>query len=167
MQYPSIRALTPELILVADGAGNIYLVRHTVDLDTDVKKGEIVLTTQYHGYGIEGIDPVPCVLLDAKIVKGEIPDFLFAVDSVATKVEEASSSSSSTLSTQFCTPSTNHQATQTFFNITLASLPLPHTEKSDDPRPDATVLHVLRGPDIPCYFAIDPAGEGYVVGSEQ
>ncbi|RUP09030.1 hypothetical protein BC936DRAFT_140096 [Jimgerdemannia flammicorona] len=49
MQYPSIRALTPELILVADGAGNIYLVRHTVVLDTGVKKGEIVLTTQYHG----------------------------------------------------------------------------------------------------------------------
>ncbi|RUS24620.1 hypothetical protein BC938DRAFT_473318, partial [Jimgerdemannia flammicorona] len=112
MQYPSIRALTPELVLVADGAGNIYLVRHTVDPDTGVKKGEIVLTTQYHGYGIEGIDPVPCVLLDAKIVKGEIPELLFAVYSVATKVEEASSSSSSTLSTQFRTPSTNHQATQ-------------------------------------------------------
>ncbi|RUS18746.1 hypothetical protein BC937DRAFT_88397 [Endogone sp. FLAS-F59071] len=179
-QYPTIRALSPFLLLVSDGTGHLHVVYHPPNPTTDPRRGRIILTMSYNGDGTEGVKPVPCVLLDAKLVDGEDSgsgsgtELLFAVYSIATqtglsKEEEAVALSSSSSSQSRSTIA--EQAKRTLFNIVLLSLPLPFNTdaiptSANLPNLNPTVLHTLRGPDIPCYFSLDPTGASYVIGSE-
>lgn len=176
-QYPTIRALSPSLFLVSDGTGYLHVVYHPLVPAADPRRGQIILTISYNGDGTEGVKPVPCVLLDAKLVDGEDSgsgtELLFALYSIATQTGLSKEEETFTLS-----PSSSQlrstiaeQAKRTLFNIVLLSLPIslntdgiPTSVNLTDLNP--TVLHTLRGPDIPFYFSLDRTGASYVIGSE-
>ncbi|KAI9312742.1 hypothetical protein BX666DRAFT_818989 [Dichotomocladium elegans] len=56
--FPSVRALDPQFVVAANGAGDFEIV--------DTLAGAIVGAARYEGDGTEGVSPVPCVLMAAR-----------------------------------------------------------------------------------------------------
>ncbi|CAO3625046.1 unnamed protein product [Cunninghamella blakesleeana] len=69
-EYPSIKALSHDLLVVSNGVGDIELI------GIEQKDGSLLGATlshvKYKGDGSEGIQPVPCVLLAARKIKSKV-----------------------------------------------------------------------------------------------
>ncbi|KAI8142198.1 hypothetical protein BJV82DRAFT_645005 [Fennellomyces sp. T-0311] len=77
-QAPSLITLNDELLLSSNGAGNIELVH--------IDSGAVIGSTRYEGDGTEGISPVPCVLLAARLVGDKVVMVVYSrVGSKATR----------------------------------------------------------------------------------
>jgi hypothetical protein len=90
-----------------------------------------------------GLNNIPCVLLDGRIVGDEHPHILFLVYNTVLD----SISSESTKETR-----------KVLFDVSLLQL-------SMSPQYEMKIIHVIRGPDIPFYSSIAFNGAGYVIGS--
>jgi hypothetical protein len=96
----------------------------------------------YMGDGLEGVSPVPCVLLSARQIKSKI---IFVVYSrTASKTTEFNIS---TLEMNIPTKETKHENDGTFSLF-------------------ITILSIQRGPEVPVYCAISPSGGRIIFGSE-
>ncbi|CAG8528924.1 6258_t:CDS:2 [Ambispora leptoticha] len=154
--YPSLRALSATLLLASNGLGNIYLLKISRNVESQVVTAEIIKNINFYGYSEVGDDAAikktvitPCVLLDGKIIdEGESAQIYFIVYNVL--VSKYSSSSSLSTSSQ--------KTSKKLFDVTLLQMSL------DASSSGAEVKHVLRGPDIPLYCALDMKGEGYIIG---
>ncbi|KAI9307928.1 hypothetical protein BJ944DRAFT_157149 [Cunninghamella echinulata] len=69
-EYPSIKSLSHDLIVVSNGIGDIELI------GIEEKEGKLLGVSlsqvKYEGDGTEGIQPVPCVLLAARKIKSKV-----------------------------------------------------------------------------------------------
>lgn len=79
-QVPSVLALSAQLLLACNGDGVIELI------ELDGGKGRVVATADYEGAQDEGISPVPCVLLAARLVDSRIT-FVVYSRAAATKTK--------------------------------------------------------------------------------
>ncbi|KAI8366627.1 uncharacterized protein BYT42DRAFT_549719 [Radiomyces spectabilis] len=140
-QYPSVIALNSGLVLACNGIGDIELIGLEAKSDNTVA-GAVVASASYEGDTTEGMTPVPCVLLSAKIIKEKI---VMIVHSRAS-------------------------GTKTVFNIATLEMDLPNA--SSVRRADGvyesklTTLHIQQGPEVPVYHAITNDGDHCILGSE-
>ncbi|RIA90876.1 hypothetical protein C1645_805491 [Glomus cerebriforme] len=135
--YPSLRALSPNLLLVTNGFGTIFLVQIKND-NASSYSGEILYQMEFKGKQESDINNnIPCVLLDGRIVR-ESEDDLHVLFLVYNTV-------------------LNQETRGTLFDISLLRL-------SMSPQYGMEIIHVLRGPDIPFYCNIEFNGAGYVIG---
>ncbi|CAG8565862.1 5498_t:CDS:2 [Paraglomus brasilianum] len=153
-EYPSLRALSPTLVLVSDGSGGIYLVKLIENSDFPGYRGEIICATAFYGHVLDDngyefvsdLKPTPCVLLDAKIIgEGENAYILYMVYNTAFRSNPTSED-------------IQRGAIQTLFDVSLVELAVKPPYRSQ-------IVNALRGPDIPLYCSIDSHGDGYVIGS--
>ncbi|ORY89897.1 hypothetical protein BCR43DRAFT_567128 [Syncephalastrum racemosum] len=79
-QVPSVLALSEKLLLACNGDGVIELI------ELKDGKGTVVATADYEGAQDEGISPVPCVLLSARLVGNSIT-FVVYSRAAATKTK--------------------------------------------------------------------------------
>lgn len=132
-QYPSLIALNSELLLASNGVGDIELIRISVAEST----GKVIATTRYEGDGTEGVSPVPCVLLAARLIQDSSTSAIIAT--VYSRVASVS----------------------TQFNIATLEMSV-----TDEPTVELKLLHMLRGPEVPVYCAITQDGMRCIMGSE-
>ncbi|KAF9973745.1 hypothetical protein BGZ73_002986 [Actinomortierella ambigua] len=215
LELPSVKPMSPDHVLVSDGAGRFYLVRiHTHGIGGSEHRGVIelvswfcppppqssdteILTDQERestarkptlaalaGYSLDDDWPTPCGLLDAKVY--EIREASDKVSLVIKLVVHH------TLQKQFYStqPSPYHGTdAKTVFVVSLLTIPWEnhgvsgapgeapiakdddsHDQSSTSQPPAATcvlsnIVHALRGTEIPFYCALDPSGDGYILGS--
>ncbi|KAF9104062.1 hypothetical protein BGX27_010259 [Mortierella sp. AM989] len=177
LEFPSVKPVSPDLILVSDGASTFYLIRLKF---TGIEyEASIEATTKFRSEDdVAGADEsIPCQLLDAKA---------FSVPT---------SNSESTVEIKFIVcyaaketfyssePSPHHKSDKkTVFIVSLCSIQLTSssslsisTSMDDtdaamkmDVEPTilpAQIIHSIRGTEVPFYCALDPSNEGYVIGS--
>ncbi|KAG0228942.1 hypothetical protein BGW41_003218 [Actinomortierella wolfii] len=223
LELPSVKPLSPDHVLVSDGAGRFYLVRISMR-GSGEHKGVIELVSWFcpsppssdNGgetekensntarkptvaalmgdldADLENDWPTPCGLLDAKV---------YEVNKASDKVSlEIKVVVHHTLRKQYYSaqPSPYHSTDpKTVFVVSLLSIPWDNhpvsgapgeapisldgdqgvqAMETDDSQsstslPPAatcvlpTIVHALRGTEIPFYCALDPSGDGYVLGS--
>ncbi|KAG9307813.1 hypothetical protein G9A89_023378 [Geosiphon pyriformis] len=152
VNYPSLRALSPTLLLATDGAGKIYLIRVFKDPQSQKFTGEIIQQANFYQNpelndvtvtSTNCLSTSPCDLLDAKIIgDGQQARVHFIVYSTVhaksgKKLQEAGG---------------------IFFDIFLLQISLNISS-------GIQLIHHLRGPDIPLYCSLDVNGKDYVIGS--
>ncbi|KAL1920403.1 uncharacterized protein VTP21DRAFT_780 [Calcarisporiella thermophila] len=152
-EYPCIKALDRETILVSDGCGTIHLVRIASDEPaTDSLLGSCIYTSSM---------PRPCMLLDAKRANDRIlclVCYIVATEDL-TKEEEAEEHEQELNKTKAYASLDVHRP---HFNVALVEIPT----MADGSLMELRELHLLRGIDIPLYAAIAPSGSGYMIGAE-
>ncbi|GBB90740.1 hypothetical protein RclHR1_01780007 [Rhizophagus clarus] len=149
--FPSLRALSPKLLLVTNGSGIIFLVQINSNDNTSSYSGEILYQSEFQGHSQlkqeSGLNNMPCVLLDGRIIGNERddkhPHILFLVyntvlDTISSEPTE--------------------ETRKVLFDVSLLQI-------SMSPQYEIKIIHVIRGPDIPFYCSIEFNGEGYVIGS--
>lgn len=139
-EYPSLIALGPELILAANGVGDIELVGIEQQGERQLV-GTILTHAQYEGEGSEGISPVPCVLLAARRIKTKVVMVVYS--QVASK--------------------------KTLFNITTMEMDIPTSatdNKSASASASLTIRHIQQGLEVPVYCTITADGNQCIYGSE-
>ncbi|CAB4399401.1 hypothetical protein RhiirA1_527939 [Rhizophagus irregularis] len=145
--YPSLRALSPNLLLVTNGSGIIFLVQINNNDNVSTYSGEILYQIEFQGHSElkqgSGLNDIPCVLLDGKIIVDEHPHILFLVYN--TVLDPISSESTK-------------ETRKVLFDVSLLQL-------SMSPQYEMKIIHVIRGPEIPFYCNIEFNGTGYVIGS--
>ncbi|CAG8608255.1 6839_t:CDS:2 [Ambispora gerdemannii] len=154
--YPSLRTLSATLLLASNGLGNIYLLKVSRNIENQVVTAEIIESINFYGHSEANDDTaindaiiVPCVLLDGKIID-ESAQIHFIVYNVVVSKHESSSLSISS----------SRETSKKLFDVSLLQMSL------DASSSGAEVKHVLRGPDIPLYCALDMKGEGYIIGCD-
>ncbi|KAI8887002.1 hypothetical protein K501DRAFT_243367 [Backusella circina FSU 941] len=139
-QIPSVIAISSKLVLVSNGVGDIELIG--LEQVDDRLEGVVLGHGCYMGDGLEGVSPVPCVLLSARQVKNKI---IFVVHSrTASKTTEFNIS---TLEMNIPTAETKHEEDGSFSLF-------------------ITILSIQRGPEVPVYCSISPSGQLVIFGSE-
>ncbi|CAG8509614.1 8455_t:CDS:2 [Diversispora eburnea] len=150
-EYPSLKALSPTLLLATNGYGTIFLVQIEKN-EFNSYYGKIIYRTEFNVHVDDESKEirVPCVILDAKII-GERDNahvlFLVYNTSQYSKIPIATQNSSK-----------NDLKNKTLFDVSLIRIPL-------KPPYDIQVIHVIRGTEIPKYCSIEQSGDGYVIGS--
>ncbi|KAF9354715.1 hypothetical protein BGX26_007455 [Mortierella sp. AD094] len=172
LEFPSVKPVSPELILVSDGASTFYLIRLSF---TGVEcEANIEATTEFRPEGSSSVDEsTPCQLLDAKAFPITTNDNELAMEikfivCYATKEDFYSSE-----------PSPHHKSDKkTVFIVSLCSMicasqssrstVLDDTNAAMDVEPKSVplrIVHSTRGTEVPFYCALDPSNEGYIIGS--
>lgn len=137
-EYPSLITLGPELVLAANGVGDIELLG-VEQIDRGRMAGTVLSHVQFEGEGKEGISPVPCVLLAARRINTKI---VMVVSSRAA-------------------------SKKTVFNITTMEMDVPRsTTATMDPPSKLTIRHIQQGPEVPVYCGITADGDRCIYGSE-
>ncbi|KAF8977002.1 hypothetical protein BGZ46_007730 [Entomortierella lignicola] len=173
LEFPSVKPVSPDLILVSDGASTFYLIRL---LFSGVEyKANIEAITRFQPKDSSNVDEcTPCQLLEAKAFsiptngKDELSDEIKFVVCYATT--EAFYSSQ---------PSPHRKSDKkTVFIVSLCSMiwtgPSSKSAYFSDSNANmdvepklvpARIIHSIRGTEVPFYCALDSSNEGYVVGS--
>ncbi|ORZ20761.1 hypothetical protein BCR42DRAFT_213007 [Absidia repens] len=137
-EYPSLIALGPELILAANGVGDIELIGIEQQGHRRLV-GTVLAHAHYEGEGNEGISPVPCVLLAARRIKTKVVMVVYS--QVASK--------------------------KTLFNITTLEMDIPTTSTTGSTASlSLTTRHIQQGLEVPVYCTITADGERCIYGSE-
>jgi hypothetical protein len=141
-QLPSAIALSRDLVLTANGVGDIELIG--LEQTQSGVLGTSLASVCYLGTGEEGVSPVPCVLLAARQVKSKIIMVVYSRAAVKDK------------STQF--------------NIATLEMNVPtqETERLEDGSFVLLLntLHIQTGFEVPVYCAITSSGQRIILGSE-
>ncbi|KAF8927278.1 hypothetical protein BGZ52_004650 [Haplosporangium bisporale] len=170
LEFPLVKPLSADYLLVSDGATSFYLVRLTL---TGIEfEACIVATTDFkpdtslHSLQAPQEESfVPCGLLDAKaftVKDSENEDHLEIKFLVHYTLKETFYSSE---------PSPHRKSDKkTLFIVSLCSILWKNTQESSSMDMDEALLpldivHSIRGTELPFYCALDPSNEGYVLGS--
>ncbi|KAG2234721.1 hypothetical protein BDF21DRAFT_498613 [Thamnidium elegans] len=139
-QIPTAIAISPELLVVSNGVGDIELIG--IEEKYGVMLGTSLSSVCYLGTGTEGISPVPCMLLTARKIKEKI--VLVACSRATSKKTE--------------------------FNVATLQMNVPttETERLEDGSFVLMLhtLHIQKGAEVPVYCSITPSGERCIFGSE-
>ncbi|KAF9926856.1 hypothetical protein FBU30_003646 [Linnemannia zychae] len=172
-QFPTVKPISPDYILVSDGTFNLYLVRIKMS-GAECEAIIEALTTFQPDPSLEGKTLAPCGLLEAKMYPAskDEQDLGMEIKFIVHypyKEEFYSAEPSPYRKTDV----------KTVFVVSLCSF---HWKGAStvqgesqgrvmeiDPQEPKllfnTVIHSIRGTDIPFYCSLDPSGEGYVIGS--
>ncbi|KAF9434077.1 hypothetical protein BGZ76_008626 [Entomortierella beljakovae] len=175
LEFPIVQPVSPDLILVSDGASTFYLVRLLFNgLEYEAA---IVATTRFQpDNSLASEDLTPCQLLEAKafpIMTGnneQATEIKFIVcyasneDFYSSEPSPHRKSDKKTifiisLCSMVWTGSSSKSATS---NTTTTDMDM--DVESSQPLENKTI-HSIRGTDVPSYCALDPSNEGYVIGS--
>ncbi|KAI8340233.1 hypothetical protein BC941DRAFT_460276 [Chlamydoabsidia padenii] len=135
-EYPSLITLGPELVLAANGVGDIELIG-VEQLNHGRMAGTVLAHVLFEGEGTEGISPVPCVLLAARRINTKI---VMVVSSRAASKKPV-------------------------FNITTMEMDIP-VSASKTTSQALTIRHIQQGPEVPVYCTITADGDRCIYGSE-
>ncbi|KAG0042051.1 hypothetical protein BGZ83_000964 [Gryganskiella cystojenkinii] len=166
-ELPSIKPISPDYILLSDGAANFYLIRLNftgTELKATIEATTAVLpeaSLEYEG------EHFACGLLEAKAYPITLEENEHALQ---VKFVVHFTHKETYYSTE---PSPHHKSDKkTVFIVSLCSVILKqtapvdeYTMEIDSQELSTTVIHSIRGTEIPFYCALDPSGEGYVIGS--
>ncbi|KAF9350604.1 hypothetical protein BGX34_001080 [Mortierella sp. NVP85] len=175
LEFPSVKPISPDFLLVSDGASTFYLIRL-------VFKGleysaNVEAVTRLQPFGSSSSNEfIPCGLLEAKAFNITTNNNDQAME---VKFVVYHTSQDEFYSTE---PSPHHKSDRkTVFIVSLysivwncppsgsASASTMDMDVEQTPREPvlvpARIVHSIRGTDIPFYCALDPSNEGYVIGS--
>ncbi|KAG0264098.1 hypothetical protein BG011_007493 [Mortierella polycephala] len=184
LEFPSVKPISPDYILVSDGASAFYLIR--LILTGMEPEAVIEATTRFRPEeALQDDESVPCGLMEAKAfpISNSESGHGFEVKFVVHHTHKGAFYSSE--------PSPHHKSDRkTVFIVSLCSIiwdrsPIGSTGSANadtdmEIETDGTfnnanqrqpttlpisVIHSIRGTEIPCYCAFDPSSEGYVIGS--
>ncbi|KAG0026560.1 hypothetical protein BGZ82_009407 [Podila clonocystis] len=172
LEFPSVKPLSADYLIVSDGASSFYLVHLT--FTGQEYEASIVATadfkpdTSLHAQEdtLQENSFVPCGLLDAKAFTINGPEneqFLEIKFLVHYTLKETFFSSE---------PSPHRKSDKkTLFIVSLCSILWKNPEGSSGMDMDEAetlplrIVHSIRGTELPFYCALDPSNEGYVLGS--
>ncbi|KAF9580673.1 hypothetical protein BGW38_002585 [Lunasporangiospora selenospora] len=210
LELPSVKPISPDYVLVSDGASTLYVIRvsvsgteHEATIEAvtrfrprmapqtmNEKKGEDVQEEEDDEMEEDETLVHPCGLLEAKaytVLNPESGEQAMEIKFVVHYTNRQTFYSTA--------PSPHHNTDKrTVFIVSLCSLILDHSlldsaRRTADPSHSAsggdsgmeldgppeplhhpvfkpcTVIHSIRGTEIPTYCALDPSNEGYVIGS--
>ncbi|KAF9998998.1 hypothetical protein BGZ65_005567, partial [Modicella reniformis] len=177
LEFPTVKPISPDFILVSDGASTFYLIRLVfTGLECDAS---IEAVARFQPYGSSEVDEtIPCGLLEAKAFNITSNDNSQAME---VKYVVYHTTKEDFYSTE---PSPHHKSDRkTVFIVSLCSIVWAHPSAGSvasaastmDVDNDQTarglvslpvrIIHSIRGTEVPFYCALDPSNEGYVVGS--
>ncbi|KAF9909204.1 hypothetical protein EC991_008965 [Linnemannia zychae] len=174
LEFPTVKPLSPDYILVSDGAINLYLVRiHISGLECEAVIE--ALTTFQPEESLQGKLLTPCGLLEAKMFPASTNEQELGMEIkfiVHYPYKEGFYSAE---------PSPHRKSdTKTVFVVSLCSFHWRGASVTsggagsaameiDPPKEPTllfnTIIHSIRGTEIPFYCSFDPSGDGYVIGS--
>ncbi|KAG0314885.1 hypothetical protein BGZ99_007787 [Dissophora globulifera] len=136
LEFPVVKPVSPDYILVSDGASTFYLVR--LASKGMEYEATIEATTTFHPADtLEADESTPCLLLEAKAFS--------VTDGNGEQALEVKASTDTAMDVD----ADNNLGTSLQQPLELST----------------RVIHSIRGTDIPFYCALDPSNEGYVIGS--
>ncbi|KAG0090147.1 hypothetical protein BGZ93_004902 [Podila epicladia] len=172
LEFPSVKPVSADYLLVSDGATSFYLVRLTftsqeyeasivaiTDFKPDSSLHSQEDTPQENGF-------VPCGLLEAKAftISGPENEQFFEIKFLVHYTLKETFFSSE--------PSPHRKSDKkTLFIVSLCSILWKSLQGSSGMEVDEAetlplrVVHSIRGTELPFYCALDPSNEGYVLGS--
>ncbi|KAI1319677.1 hypothetical protein EDD11_003371 [Mortierella claussenii] len=197
LEFPSVKPVSPDYILVSDGASTFYLIRMAF---TGIEyEAAIMAKTTFRPDGSAATttssveqdeESIPCQLLEAKAYavagsSGELDEQRMEIKFIVCYA---------TKDTFYSTePSPHHKTdTKTVFIVSLCSIIADRTSRTKVAASDTAmdldsegvaanlsdvneeeellqipsrIIHSIRGTEVPFYCALDPSGEGYVIGS--
>ncbi|KAF9167297.1 hypothetical protein BGX21_008555 [Mortierella sp. AD011] len=172
LEFPSVKPVSPEFILVSDGASTFYLIRLSF---TGVEcEANIEASTEFQPGDVSNVDETTsCQLLEAKAFSVTTNDNEVAMEikfivCYAAKEDFYSSG-----------PSPHRRSDKkTVFIVSLCSMiwtgqssrsaALDGADVVMDMEPNLVplrIVHSIRGTEVPFYCALDPSNEGYIIGS--
>ncbi|KAK3814256.1 MAG: hypothetical protein J3Q66DRAFT_34491 [Benniella sp.] len=174
-EFPSVKPISPDFLLVSDGASTFYLIRLVFSGLEYSASVEAVTRVQPFGSSSSN-DFIPCGLLEAKAFNITTNSNDQAME---VKFVVYHASQDEFYSTE---PSPHHKSDRkTVFIVSLYSIvwncppsgsaPASTMDMDVEQTPrepvsvPARIVHSIRGTDIPFYCALDPSNEGYVIGS--
>ncbi|KAG0305209.1 hypothetical protein BGZ98_004467 [Dissophora globulifera] len=181
LEFPVVKPVSPDYILVSDGASTFHLVRLAskgIEYEATIEA-----TTTFHPADtLEADESTPCLLLEAKAFS--------VTDGNGEQAMEVKYLACYAATDKFFSsePSPHRQTDKkTVFIVSLCSIVFPLAslrsratsntaiDMDVDNNPGTSlqqplelttrVIHSIRGTDIPFYCALDPSNEGYVIGS--
>ncbi|KAF9985595.1 hypothetical protein BGZ75_002742 [Mortierella antarctica] len=184
LEFPSVKPISPDYILVSDGASTFYLIRLSFAGVEHEATMEACTTFQSEDQAGQENEGISCGLLEAKafLITDSNNEQSMEVKFVVHYTHKEAFYSSE--------PSPHHKSDKkTIFVVSLCSVVWNPTAPKAKTSADASmevdgaggsgsnpasisitvlpnkVIHSIRGTDIPFYCAIDPSNEGYVIGS--
>ncbi|KAF9144128.1 hypothetical protein BGX30_013666 [Mortierella sp. GBA39] len=174
LEFPTVKPISPDYILVSDGAFNLYVVRIQI-AGTECEAVIEALTTFQPDESLQSELMTPCGLLEAKAFPASSNEQELGMEIkfiVHYPYKEGFYSAE---------PSPHRKSdTKTVFVVSLCTIHLRgassvsgrsgDTTMEVDPPSEPkllfnTIVHSIRGTEIPFYCSLDPSGDGYVIGS--
>ncbi|CAO3567366.1 unnamed protein product [Mortierella alpina] len=182
LEFPSVKPVSPDHVLVSDGASTFYLIR--LRYAGVEHEATIEALTKFHpeDQAWQDDDAISCGLLEAKAFPNvdsnneprmELKFIVHYTHKEAFYSSEPSPHHKSDKKTVFvvslCSVVWDPVASKAAASADV-SMEVDGTDASGSHQASITVLpnrviHSIRGTDVPFYCALDPSNEGYVIGS--